>query len=169
MIIDTTKVQELPSWATLVENKTFGKIEWKPEDFDLYLSEEQKTGYITGHTLREKLKDEPVMNLAMAQFFLDNPKLYPEAWKGKWIYFWGTIVQHSDGYLRVPYLIGRGDLVVLSWYWLAYYWHSHYPALRFGKSLSLRPSEPLVPLAFDLRLKNLESDMEKIKKIINLT
>ncbi len=144
--IDTDKAPVLPSWATLVEHKKSGQIEWKPETFDLYLSEKQKDSYITGHNLRTELKDEPVMNVNVAQYLVDHPELYPKEWKGEYVYFWGTIVQGSGSRLDVPYLIENGGKVVLDWFWLDNDWDANYPALRFGKSSDLKPSELSDPL-----------------------
>lgn len=139
-LIDTDASPKIPSWATLVEHKTSGQIEWQPEDFNLYLSEKQKTGWITGNNLRKELANEPTMNINVAQYLVDHPELYPEEWKGKYVYFWGTIVRDSGGDLGVPCLVESGGGVVLGWHWLDNYWGAHSPALRFSKSLELKPS-----------------------------
>ena len=92
--IDTDKAPIIPEWATLMEHKKSGKILWNPKDFELYLDDGQKNGKcIEGNKLYEKIKDTSVMNVNVAQFFVDNPKLYPDEWKGKWVYFWGTMFQ----------------------------------------------------------------------------
>jgi hypothetical protein len=44
---------------------------------------------------------------------LANPELIPEEWKGKFIFFWGTIYRNSDGSLYVRYLNWNGD----QWNW----------------------------------------------------
>lgn len=168
--IDTDETPTLPyeSWS-IVENKTFGKIAWKPEDYELYLVDEQKTGYISGHSLREKLKDEPVMNLAMAQYLTEHPKLYPKSWKGQHIYFWGTLVQNSDDSLYVPYLIESDGKVVLYWNWLDYCWRSHDPALRFRK-FGISSSEPKILPSDTLilaRIEKLETQVEKLTNWAN--
>ncbi len=153
-IIDTNRdIQSLlPKWVKeVVENKAYGKVEWNKKSVELYLSEKQKNGYISGTDLLEEMKDKNPVNLAFLQFFVDNPKLYPKEWRKKYIYGWGTIVRHDGGLLRVPYLIEYGDEVVLYWGWLDVDWSSGNPALRFA-SISPQNSNvsSLEPLSFVL-------------------
>lgn len=165
----------LPSWVKeVVENKTYGSIEWNlkdtersfDSDVELYLSEKQKTGYVLGDDLREEMKDKNPVNLAFLQFFVENPKLYPKEWKGKYIYGWGTIVRNDDGSLYVPYLCEHGGEVVLNWHWLGRGWYSTFPALRFASPQNSDIS-PLEPENLDLesRIKALEDWKNNLFKI----
>jgi hypothetical protein len=106
-----------------------GLFEWKPNKVMLYLSEQQKDGnYIEGNKLHKELKDKPVLNANVLDYLLANPQLIPEEWKGKVVFFWGTIYRDSDGDLYVRYLIWGGD----GWRWLSRwlgdYWRDIRPA-----------------------------------------
>lgn len=163
-IIDTDKDPILPEWATPVSHKKMGQIEWKEKDFELYLDKKQKGGWINGNDLYEKIKDTPVMNVNVAQFFVDNPKLYPKEWKNEYVYFWGTIVRDRRDNLRyVPYLYGRGDGVVLDWVWAGHVWFGDLPALRHASSSKLSElSSSTLPL--DLAIKICKDNNLKIYK-----
>ena len=89
---------------------------------DLYLDEGQQNGrLINGHALREAFKGKKVLNANALDFFLENPSLIPEEWKGKDICFWGTIYRYKNRlYVRcLRFLGGR-------WYdcyrWLDLIW-----------------------------------------------
>lgn len=120
---------------TVEEHKKGGKIDWNPEDMELYIPENQRKVYITGHDLRKELGDN-VMNANVLDFLLKNTELIPKSWKKnpkgniQFIYFWGTIYRDSDDglYVRCLYFdVGR---------WQADYdcldddWDFDYPALR---------------------------------------
>lgn len=144
--IDTDLVPTLPDWVDkVVENKTYGKIEWKPELFELYLSEKQKNDYIKGEDLREEMKDKNPVNFAILSFLKNNPKLIPKEWRRKYIYGWGTVVLSRNGNLNlnVPYLLEDDGEVVLFWRWLVSNWFSGSPALRFASPLPFDTKTPL--------------------------
>ncbi len=154
-IIDTDADPKIPEWATLVTHKKSGKWTWNPKEIELHLEPEQRESIIGGKELYERIKDTAVMNVNVANFLLENQKLYPKVWENKYIYFWGTIVRHRDGRLLVPCLVERGGEVHLNWDWLGNDWADARPAARFAR-LS---SEPLIfdPVSFDRRLKKLEA------------
>lgn len=115
--INTDATPRLPfDGATIEYHKKDGKMILDPSKINLYLSEGQKGGqYIEGNKLRKELKSKPVLNACVLDYLLDNPHLIPEEWKGKAVFFWGTIFRGSDGSLYVRYLywdVGR---------WQAYY------------------------------------------------
>ncbi|MDD5463789.1 MAG: hypothetical protein PHP62_01465 [Candidatus Moranbacteria bacterium] len=91
-----------------------GQMEWNAEKISLYLSEKQKDGkIIEGNKLRKELKNKFVLNANVLDYLLKNPQLIPEDWKGKAVFFWGTIFCRSDGFLCVRFLRWSGG----QWYW----------------------------------------------------
>jgi len=93
------------------EHTKGGQFEWNTDNVELYLSDEQKKGPIKGNELRKLLKDKPVLNANILDYLLAHSELIPEEWKGKAIFFWGTIYRDSDG-----------DLCVRCLYWDGYGW-----------------------------------------------
>lgn len=90
------------------EHKKGGQFAWDPTKVNLFLSEKQKAGTIEGNKLRKELADQPVYNANLLDYLLDNPHLIPEEWKGKAVFFWGTIYRNSGDNLCVRYLIWDG-------------------------------------------------------------
>lgn len=99
-IINTNKKPFIPypGW-TVEEHIKGGKLEWNPENVKLYVSEEQKNGYIEGNKLRKLVKNP--LNANVLDYLYKHQELIPDKWKGKYVYFWGTIYRHSGGYLCV--------------------------------------------------------------------
>lgn len=169
--IDTNRdiTSLLPSWVTEVaENKQYGEVPFDLKKMELYMSDKQKTGYISGTDLRKEMQDKSPVNLAYLQFFVDNPKLFPKEWKGQYIYGWGTIVRNDRGGLDVPCLVLSDGRVVLDWRWLGYGWGSACPALRFassdlGTQSSALALEPL-PLDLDSAIKICKENGLKVIK-----
>ena len=118
----------IPEGWKVVEHKKGGEVESDPGKIELYLCAEQKDGSVEGHRLREKLAGMLVMNANVLEYLVAHPELIPEEWKGKFIFFWGTIYCYSDGRLSVRFLYwGDGRW---NWYfhWLDYLWGGIYPA-----------------------------------------
>jgi hypothetical protein len=91
-----------------------GQFRWDASKVALYLSKKQKDGkQLEGNKLREELRGKPVYNANLLDFLLKHPHLIPEEWKGKYVFFWGTVYRFSDGFLCVRYLCWSGD----GWYW----------------------------------------------------
>ncbi len=104
-------------------------FKWDASEVSLYLSEQQKNGRrIEGNKLREELAGKPAPNANVLDYLLANPHLIPEEWKGKYVFFWGTIYPNSDGRLFVRYLCWGS--VGWGWgnRWLARDWDSNCPA-----------------------------------------
>lgn len=74
-----------------------------------------------------------MLNANVLEYLLAHPDLIPEEWKGKAVFFWGTIYRDSDGGLYVRYLYWSG--VRWSWVcnWLARDWIGHDPAAVLAK------------------------------------
>lgn len=106
-----------------------GQFHWNPDEVSLYLSDKQKDGnWIEGNKLRKELKNKPVLNANVLDYLLANPQLIPEEWKGKAVFFWGTIYRYSGDYLFVRYLIWNDGRWSWGNNWLDSRWHGNYPA-----------------------------------------
>ena len=129
-LIDLDAPRFIPQGWKVEEHKKGGQLTWDATKVSLYLSEGQKNGKrLEGNKLREELKSQPVYNANLLDDLLKNPHLIPEDWKGKYIFFWGTIYRLSDGSLYVRFLYWRGG----RWYWrcrwLVLYWYGNDPAV----------------------------------------
>lgn len=119
-----------PEGWRVEEHRKGGQSVWNKEKVALYLSERQKgSSYIIGNDLRKELADKPVMNACVLDFLLAHPELIPESWKGKAVFFWGTIYRGSSDLLYVRCLYWRDSQWFWDYYWLASKWHSFYPAV----------------------------------------
>jgi hypothetical protein len=105
-----------------------GKLFANDREATRFLAEQQKTGYIRGHELRQALAGRPTLNATVLAYLLEHPDLIPESWKTGVTYFWGTIYRDSDALDRVRFLCwgGRG----WGWHygWLDRHWRSYGPA-----------------------------------------
>ena len=131
-MVDLDSVPYVPDGWSVEEHQKGGVIEWDVAKVMLHLDEGQKDGkVIEGHKLRKKLAKLSPYNANMLDFLLkeENQHLIPEEWKGKVVFFWGTIYRHSDGSLYVRYLYWNGDRWDWSYSWLGNDWDSDYPAL----------------------------------------
>ena len=114
-LIDCDAAPFLPEgWEGVEEHKKGGQLAFDASKVGLYLSTRQTEGEkrIGGHDLRKELADKPVLNANVLDYLLAHPELIPDAWKGKYLYFWGTIYRDSDGSLCVRCLYwsdGRWD------------------------------------------------------------
>lgn len=96
---------------------------------DLYLSGQQKKGrWIKGHELRKDLADKAMLNANVLDYLLAHPNLIPKEWKGKAIFFWGTIYRGSAGSLCVRFLCFDGGGWVSDRSWLDNDWSGSDPA-----------------------------------------
>lgn len=102
--IDCDVVPSIGSDWEIEEHIKSGKIVWGPDKFKIYLCDEQKENSIEGNELRKKLKDQPVLNACVFEYLLNNPEVIPKKWKGKYVFFWGTIYRNLQGLLCVFYL-----------------------------------------------------------------
>ena len=82
-----------------------GQFEWNPTRVKLYLAKSQKHGkLVEGHKIRMALEGKLVLNANVLDYLLAHRELIPDEWKGKSIYFWGTIYRGSGGRLYARYL-----------------------------------------------------------------
>jgi|ERR1035437_4131177 hypothetical protein len=127
----------------------------------LHLEPEQKDGYIKGNILAERLKDKSLNSTAL-KYLLDNPKLIPEAWKGKYVYFWGTIYRDADGFLYVRCLDWRGGRWVSDYRWLGGGWGVSNPSALLASPKSSDPESSLSLSALSSRVEKLEDWARKL-------
>ncbi len=128
-VVDCDAKPFVPEEWKVVKHIKGGKFEFDPKKVVLYLDEKQRKGRVfVGSGLRRKLKGLPVFNANLLDFYLSHPNLIPEEWKGKTVFFWGTIYRHSDGLLCIRYL--RWDNVSWRWdhRWLWNVWFEFSPA-----------------------------------------
>lgn len=129
-IIDCDAKPFIPDGWKVEKHRKDGQLEWNAEKVSLYLSQLQKDGkYIGGNELRKELQGMFVYNANVLDYLLVHQELIPEEWKGKAVFFWGTIYRHSDGDLCVRFL--RWDGVQWHWdyRWIGYDFYSVSPAV----------------------------------------
>jgi len=108
----------VPEGWKVERHKKGGFFKWDASKIKLYLSKNQKGDkYVQGHKLREELENQPVLNANVLDYLLAHPELIPEKWKGKYVFFWGTVYRFSDGCRCVRCLCWDGD----RWHW-GYFW-----------------------------------------------
>jgi hypothetical protein len=137
--IDTTSTPKIPSWLKSIEENdtSLGTIEWDKESYkdSLFLSPEQiAKKSIKGEDLLTLIKKEkiPVLNSNVLDYLLEHKDEIPEEWKGKRIYFWGTIFRRSGGDRDVRYLAWDGSDWDDHSRWLGHDWDDHEPAVRLA-------------------------------------
>ena len=128
-LIDTDADPFLPDGWKVEKHQKAGQLEWNPARVKLYLSKHQKGGkYIGGHDLRKELENQPVMNANVLDYLLAHPDLIPESWKGKVVFFWGTIYRGADDDLYVRFLGWLGSRWDWNYRWLDVGWDDSNPA-----------------------------------------
>lgn len=119
----------LPDGWKVEEHQKGGQFTWDASKVNLFLSDSQKNGkVIEGNKLRKELAKSPALNANVLDYLLANPHLIPEEWKGKYVYFWGTIYRDSDGSLYVRYLYWSDRSWDWRYYWLDIGWDDFDPA-----------------------------------------
>lgn len=111
-LIDLNADPFIPEGWKVEEHKRRNPWKWNPALL-LYLSKKQKKGYILGHDLRKELANKEVLSANVLDYLLAHPELIPEAWKGKAVFFWGTIYRRASGGLCVRCLGWDGS----EWRW----------------------------------------------------
>lgn len=128
-VIDCDAIPVIPSGLSIEKHVKGGAYRWVNEQIRLHLSKKQKNGKVViGHDLRQELESESVLNACVLDFLLKNPHLIPEEWKGKSIFFWGTIYRNAIGNLYVPYLYWNGGKWYSRFSWLGSDWNDNNPA-----------------------------------------
>lgn len=130
-------------------------------DFVLHLEPEQEKSYLNGEVLAERMKEKG-LSASVLDYLLENPEKIPKEWKGKWIYFWGTIFRNANGVLYVRYLYFDDGAWQTNYFWLGFGWLVHSPSTVSASSVKSDPKFSSEPKTFDLehrvaRLENLFS------------
>lgn len=128
-LIDCDAAPFQPNGWSVEKHAKAGQFEWNPTRVKLYLAKSQKPGkLVEGNKLRKELEGQMVLNACVLDYLLKNPELIPDEWKGKAVFFWGTIYRDSDGYLFVRYLCWYGSR--WRWFddWLDSYFDGNDPA-----------------------------------------
>lgn len=145
------------------ELETTGPAEYSLGDVDQWLLEKQKTGVVTGNQIYEHLKSsDDLKNHHDLRDLLAIQKLGIEVFRkhfaGKAVFGWKSVDLRRGGFLDVPYLLEDGGTVYLYWRWLGNGWNSRSPALRFGKSSELAPSDSTLTLPDTLEINGIMYD-----------
>jgi hypothetical protein len=85
-----------------------------------------------GNKLRKELASKLVLNANVLDYLLAHTELIPEEWKGKYVFFWGTIYLYSGGRLYVRCLYWRGDRWNWDCFWLGDVFRDYNPAALFA-------------------------------------
>ncbi len=113
-LIDCDAAPFPPNGWSMEKHIDGGQFEWNPTRVKLYLAKSQTPGkLIEGNKLRKELEGQLVLNANVLDYLLKNPELIPDEWKGKAVFFWGTIYRNSNGDLFVRYLRWSGS----QWCW----------------------------------------------------
>ena len=127
-IIDCDAAPFTPDSWKVEEHEKGGQFVWDAAKVALHLEPEQVNGSLVGTTLRKRLKRLRKLNANVLDYLLKNPHLIPEEWKGKYVFFWGTVYRRAGGrlYVRCLYWVGS------SWrwndYWVGLDWNADYSA-----------------------------------------
>ena len=126
----------VPEGWSVVEHRKRGKFKHDPEKEGLDLFRAYQDGnvinVIVGHDLRKKLKDQPMMNANMLDYYLNNPWNIPDCIaKSKTVNFWGTVYRDPGGRLCVRCLQDFGDKLGWAWAWLDNNWYGPTPLAVF--------------------------------------
>lgn len=129
-MIDLDADPFVPEGWKVEEHKKGGKWKFDPKRVKFHLSKSQ-TGIntVTGNELRKELANVPVMNANTLDWCLAHPEFIPEGWKGKAVFFWGTVYRNSVGDLCVRYLYWDGGRWDWHYLWLENHWSFDFPAL----------------------------------------
>lgn len=94
-----------------------GLVKFDPAKVALHLVDSQKKGKgIEGYNVREELSGTPVYTAHVLDYLLANPHLIPEEWKGKALFFWGTIYKDGQCNFFVRYLYWNDN----RWVWFGF-------------------------------------------------
>lgn len=108
IIIDLDAYPFVPQGFKIEEHKKGGRFVFDSAHVRLYRDTSQEKFGIKGTHLYGKLKNASVMNELMLEWYLTNPQHISEEWKGKFVFFWGTIYRNFSGKLCVRCLFWSG-------------------------------------------------------------
>lgn len=128
-IVDCDADPFVPDGWSVEEHQKRGSFEWDASKVELWLANGQKNDKVLeGNKLRKEMAKKVPFNACVLDYLLANPHLIPEEWKGKSIFFWGTVYRSRDGDLYVRYLYWSGSGWFWSSIWLDSDWRGRSPA-----------------------------------------
>ena len=129
-LIDCDADPFIPSDWSVDEHQKGGQIQFDSSKIELWLAkDQQKSKSMEGNKLRKELQSRKVLNANVLDYLLAHPELIPEEWKGKCLFFWGTIYRRSNGHLYVRFLYWFGDRWRWVGGWLDDGWRGNDPAV----------------------------------------
>lgn len=129
-VIDLDADPFVPDGWSFVEHQKGGQFQWDTTRLKLCHNERQKGGkVIKGNKLRKELAKKAVFNANVLDYLLAHPYLAPEEWKGKFVFFWGTIYRGRGGNLCVRCLYWSDDGWTRSFNSLDNGWYDDYLAV----------------------------------------
>ena len=132
--IDCDATPTIPSDLYIEEKdqltgRVLGQLAFDPANVTLYLSQEQQgRSVIKGHKFWKELANKAVLPANVLDYLLENPNLIPDSWKGKVVFFFGTVYRNSIGSLFVRCLFWVGERWYSRYRWLGYDWYDFDPA-----------------------------------------
>lgn len=136
LFVDRSVKPTYPDWMKEVlhpELEMTGSTHLDPVCAPLYRHPKQKNGgVLEGNKLYASLKETGLIELCYSlrdgEELQKNPQLFPESWKGQYVYLWKSVVQYRAGNLLVPCVCWNDGRVYLSWDWLGHDWYDSNPA-----------------------------------------
>ncbi len=132
--VDLDAIPFIPNGWSVESHVKGGQWKYDTTKVSLYLSEGQRDGkWMVGTELRQELDSLSVMNANLLEFYLAHLPIIPEDWKGKYVFFWGTVYRSARGNLCVRCLCWGGEGWRWDYRWLEDVWSDGNPALLHGK------------------------------------
>lgn len=145
MIIDLDAKPLVPDGWTIAKHRKGGLLELTKTKIDLFLTIRQKRTKVDWANHYKEIADQPLLNANALDFFLANPNLVPEEWKGTYVFFWGTI--YRDRYVDqcVRYLCWGEDKPSWNYLWRSSgYVAADCPAACVGANLHTFDADEIV-------------------------
>jgi len=129
-VIDCDADPFVPDGWSVEEHQKGGSFQWDASKVELWLANGQKNGgkVLEGYMLHKEMAKKVPFNACVLDYLLANPHLIPEEWKGKYVFFWGTVYSYRDGSLYVRYLCWNDGRWDWGYNWLDNVWHGGSPA-----------------------------------------
>lgn len=131
-MIDLDSAPFIPDGWSVEEHQKGGVVKWDATKIALHLDESQTKGdWIDDSKLRKNVAKLSPYNANMLDFLIkkENQHLIPEEWKGRYIFFWGTIYRRFGRGLYVRYLNWSGGRWLWDYHLLSGGWNSDDRAL----------------------------------------
>lgn len=109
-----------------------GRFEWSRDKVELFFVEQQQgRKSIQGYILKQLLAIQPVFPAHVLDWLLEHPDQIPNEYKGRYVFFWGTIYCGPGGWRPniVRCLNWNKNEWGWSYHWLLKEWDAKGPAL----------------------------------------